>query len=50
MNYTEDYSQEGLLKAHILHSIAPTAIYMFRRDQLLKTEGSEKCRLDRILF
>ena len=39
MNYTEDYSQEGLLKAHILHSIAPTAIYMFRRDQLLKTEG-----------
>lgn len=39
MDYTKDYSPEGLLKAHILHSIAPTAIYMFRRDQLLETEG-----------
>lgn len=39
MDYTTDYSKEGLLKAHILHSIAPTAIYMFRRDKILETEG-----------
>ena len=39
MHYTDDYSKEGLLRAHILHSIAPTAIYMFRRDKLLLTEG-----------
>lgn len=39
MNYTSDFSEEGLLKAHILHSIAPTSIYMFRREKLLLTEG-----------
>ncbi|MCD7859069.1 MAG: glycosyltransferase [Firmicutes bacterium] len=39
MDYTGDFSQEGLLKAHILHSICPTAIYMVRRDKLLQTEG-----------
>ena len=39
MDYTQDYSPEGLLKAHILHSIAPTSIYMFRKDKLLTTEG-----------
>ncbi len=39
MDYTKDYSQTGLLKAHILHSIAPTAIYMFRTARLLETEG-----------
>lgn len=39
MNYTDDFSMEGLLKAHILHSIAPTSIYMFRREPLLQTEG-----------
>ncbi|MDO4557275.1 MAG: glycosyltransferase [Lachnospiraceae bacterium] len=39
MDYTTDYTTKGLLKAHILHSIAPTAIYMFRRDKLLSTEG-----------
>lgn len=39
MNYTDDYSTEGLLKAHILHSIAPTAIYMFRTDKIRETEG-----------
>ena len=39
LDYTKDYSQQGLLKAHILHSIAPTAAYMFRRERLLETEG-----------
>lgn len=39
MDYTDDFSTEGLLKAHILHSICPTAIYMIRRDKLLETEG-----------
>lgn len=39
MDITEDYSTEGLLRTHILHSIAPTSIYMFRRDKLMTTEG-----------
>ena len=39
MDYTDDYSNDSLLRAHILHSICPTAIYMFRRDKLLETEG-----------
>lgn len=39
MDYTTDFSTNGLLKAHILHSIAPTAIYMIRREKLLETEG-----------
>ena len=39
MDYTSDYTQEGLLKAHILHSIAPTAIYMFGKEKLLETKG-----------
>jgi len=39
MDYTKDFSVEGLLRAHILHSIAPTAIYMFRREALMRTEG-----------
>ena len=39
MDYTSDYTTKGLVKAHILHSIAPTAIYMFRKDKLLETEG-----------
>ena len=39
LDYTSDYTVNGLLKAHILHSIAPTATYMFRKDKLLETEG-----------
>lgn len=39
MDYTSDFSTEGLLKAHILHSIAPTGIYMFKREKLISTEG-----------
>lgn len=39
MAYTTDYTTEGLLKAHILHSICPTAIYMFRTEKLLATKG-----------
>lgn len=39
LDFVEDFSKEGLLKGHILHSIAPTAVYMIRRDRLLETEG-----------
>ena len=39
MDYTDDFSTTGLLKAHILHYLAPTAIYMFRRERLLETDG-----------
>lgn len=39
MDYTNDFSTTGLLKAHILHSIAPTAIYMFKTEKIRETEG-----------
>lgn len=39
MDYVTDFSKNELLKQHILHSIAPTAIYMIKREALLKTEG-----------
>lgn len=39
MNRAKNYSQEELLRTHIVTAIAPTAIYMIRRDALLKTEG-----------
>ena len=39
MDHTTDFSTDALLKAHILHSLCPTAIYMIRREALLKTEG-----------
>ena len=39
MDRVKEFSQEGLLRAHIVTAIAPTAIYMIRRDALLKTEG-----------
>lgn len=39
LDHTKDFSVEGLLKAHILHSLSPTAIYMIRRDKLLQTKG-----------
>lgn len=39
MDRVKDFSKEGLLRAHIVTSIAPTAIYMIRRDALEKTAG-----------
>ena len=39
MDRAKDYSQKELLRAHIVNAIAPTSIYMIRRDALLKTEG-----------
>lgn len=39
MDRVKDFSQEGLLRAHIVTAIAPTAIYMIRHDALLRTEG-----------
>ena len=39
MDYATDFTVDGLLKTHILHPIAPTAIYMCRREKLLETEG-----------
>lgn len=39
MDVTNDFSMQGLLKAHILHSLAPTSIYMVRHDKLITTEG-----------
>lgn len=39
MDRVTDFSQKGLLRAHIVTAIAPTAIYMIRRKALVKTEG-----------
>ncbi|MDD3229659.1 MAG: glycosyltransferase family A protein [Oscillospiraceae bacterium] len=39
MDRVTDFSQQGLLRAHIVTAIAPTSIYMIKRDALLKTEG-----------
>ena len=39
MDYVDDFSKEGLIRNHILHSICPTSIYMIKRNELLKTDG-----------
>lgn len=39
MDYVDDFSKDELLRQHILHSLCPTAIYMIKRDALLKTDG-----------
>ena len=39
MDYVDDFSKESLIRNHILHSICPTAIYMIKRQALLKTDG-----------
>lgn len=39
MDRAKSCAQEDLLRAHILTSIAPTSIYMIRKDALLKTDG-----------
>ena len=39
MDYVTDFSKDNLIRQHILHSISPTAIYMIKRKELIKTEG-----------
>ncbi|MDD3254179.1 MAG: glycosyltransferase family 2 protein [Lachnospiraceae bacterium] len=39
MDRVTDFSQQGLLRAHIVTAIAPTSIYMIKCTALLKTEG-----------
>lgn len=39
LDYVTEFTKEELLRQHILHSIAPTAVYMIKREALLKTEG-----------
>ena len=39
LDHCEDFSTEGLLRAHLLTPISPTAIYMLRRDLFDRTEG-----------
>lgn len=39
MDYVKEFTKKELIRQHILHSIAPTAIYMIKYDALLKTEG-----------
>ena len=39
LDYVTEFTKDELLRQHILHSIAPTAIYMVKRESLMKTEG-----------
>lgn len=39
LDHCGDFSHDGLLRAHLLTPISPTAIYMLRRDLFNKTEG-----------
>ena len=38
-DYITDCSNESLLKEHLLHNIAPTSIYMIKRESFNKTKG-----------
>ncbi len=39
MDRVKEFTREGLLRAHITYAIAPTSIYMIRREVLARTEG-----------
>lgn len=39
MDRAKDFSKQTLLRTHIVTAIAPTAIYMIRRDALMRTDG-----------
>lgn len=39
LDHCDDFSREGLLRAHLLTPISPTAIYMLKRSLFDKTEG-----------
>lgn len=39
MDRVKEFTREGLLRVHIVTVIAPTSIYMIRRDALMRTEG-----------
>ena len=39
LNHVKDFSRMGLLRAHILTPISPTAIYMLKKSLFLRTRG-----------
>lgn len=39
LDYVKEFTKNTILKEHILHSLCPTAIYMIKREELLKTKG-----------
>ena len=39
LNHCKDFSQQGLLRAHLITPIAPTAIYMLKKSLFDMTEG-----------
>ena len=39
LDYVKEFTKNEFLRQHILHSLTPTAVYMIKRDALLKTEG-----------
>ena len=39
LNHCHDFSKEGLLRAHLLTPISPTAIYMLKKTLFASTEG-----------
>lgn len=39
LDWVHDFTKEELLRQHILHSLAPSAVYMVKRSTFEKTEG-----------
>lgn len=39
LNHCKDFSREGLLRAHLLRPISPTATYMMKRELFNRTKG-----------
>lgn len=39
LNHCHDFSQQGLLRAHLLTPISPTSIYMLKKSLFDRTEG-----------
>ena len=44
-DFVRDFSQQNLLRQHILRPIAPTAIYMLRREAFDRTQGFGEVRI-----
>lgn len=44
LDHCRDFSQEGLLRAHLRTPIAPTSIYMIRKDLFDRTDGFGEVR------
>ena len=44
LDRVKEFTREGLLHAHLLHSLGPTSIYLVRREAALRTQGFGEVR------